>query len=408
MLSTWFPHPLSQGSKIRAYHLARALAERHEVALVSFIDAPIAPADLGHVERLCSRVYLVPRSPFARSRVRTALGWLSVQPSGVVGTYSPEMAQIVRRVAHDWRPERVVALTFVTAPYTLGVARVPKILDVDNYMTRLLYEEYQRARGVEHRLRRCLSWWKFRRYERHLLRQFDLCLAVAPRDRRAIAAVMEGTRGQAALVPNGVDPIHHRPGLATPEPNTLVFNGSLAYQANYDAVDFLLTDILPLVWAEMPDVRLRVTGAPAATPPAGLTGNDRVTLTGHLEDVRPVVAGSWASAVPLRVGGGTRLKILEAMALGTPVVSTAKGAEGLEVVDAEHLLLADTPRAFAEQTVRLLRQPQLRARLALRARRLVETEYDWAHIGRHFRRLVEDVGVPAQVAHNALRGEALE
>jgi glycosyltransferase involved in cell wall biosynthesis len=110
--------------------------------------------------------------------------------------------------------------------------------------------------------------------------------------------------------------------------------------------------------------------------------------------------------VPLRIGGGTRLKILEAMALGTPVVSTTKGAEGLRVVSGEHLLLADTSRSFAEQTVRLLRQPELRADLAMRARRLVEREYDWADIGQHFRDLVEELAGPPSVERHALSGGA--
>jgi glycosyltransferase involved in cell wall biosynthesis len=406
VLSTWFPHPPSQGGKIRAYQLVRALADRHDVALVSFTDTTIKPADLAHMERLCSRVELVARSPFARSRVRTVLGWLSAQPSGVVGGYSRHMAATVQTVARDWRPNRVVALTFVTAPYALDLPNVPKILDVDNYMTRLLYEEYRRARGTAGRLRRWLSWWKFRGYERDLLRQFDVCLSVAPRDHRAIAAAMAGSSGHAALVPNGVDPAHHRPGLATPEPNTLVFNGALSYRANYDAVDYFVTEVLPLVQREVPSVCLRITGAEAGTLPNGLAGNPRVVLTGHLEDIRPVVAGSWVCVVPLRIGGGTRLKILEAMALGTPVVSTTKGAEGLRVVSGEHLLLADTSRSFAEQTVRLLRQPELRADLAMRARRLVEREYDWADIGQHFRDLVEELAGPPSVERHALSGGA--
>ena len=122
---------------------------------------------------------------------------------------------------------------------------------------------------------------------------------------------------------------------------------------------------------------------------AGLALDDTVRLTGFVEDVRVPVAEAAVCVTPIRQGGGTRLKILEAMALGTPVVATAKGAEGLDVVDGEHLLLADDPEAFARRTVELLNGPDLRSRLSAAARRLVETRYEWQAIGAHFADLVE-------------------
>jgi len=133
-------------------------------------------------------------------------------------------------------------------------------------------------------------------------------------------------------------------------------------------------------------VRLFITGdhAGKSLPPAG-----NVTLTGYVDDVRPLVARAWASIVPLRIGGGTRLKILEAMALGTPVVATSKGAEGLEVRHGKHLLIADGPAAFADEVMRLLRDAELRAALAANGRRLVAERYDWATVMPGFLELVE-------------------
>jgi polysaccharide biosynthesis protein PslH len=113
-----------------------------------------------------------------------------------------------------------------------------------------------------------------------------------------------------------------------------------------------------------------------------------VQLTGYLADVRPTIAESWVSLVPLRQGGGTRLKILEAMALGTPVVSTSKGAEGLETNHGENILLADTAAEFAQRTIELLRSPELRARLVAGGRRLVESRYDWRVVGADLRQVV--------------------
>jgi glycosyltransferase involved in cell wall biosynthesis len=152
-----------------------------------------------------------------------------------------------------------------------------------------------------------------------------------------------------------------------------------------------LAEAFPRIARAVPDVALTVTGAHTGVDLASLPRPAGVRFTGHVPDVRPLVAQSWASVVPLRLGGGTRLKILESMALGTPVVSTTKGAEGLEVADGENILLADGPPAFADRVVELIRSPELRERIAAGGRRLVERAYDWHVVGRRLSNLVRDV-----------------
>jgi glycosyltransferase involved in cell wall biosynthesis len=174
-------------------------------------------------------------------------------------------------------------------------------------------------------------------------------------------------------------------------PNTLVFNGALTYSANYDAMRYFLSEIHPRIRREESAVSLTITGSTAGVDLSALPLDRSVHLSGQVEDVRPLVAGASVCVVPIRQGGGTRLKILEAMALGTPVVATAKAAEGLAVTPEEHILIADDPAGFTAQVLRLLRDPALRQRLARDARRLVEGTYDWPAIGRQFTQLVETV-----------------
>jgi len=181
------------------------------------------------------------------------------------------------------------------------------------------------------------------------------------------------------------------PGLAEPKADSLVFNGALTYYANADAMRFFAGEILPRIRAQRPSVMLRITGRSDGVDLTWLSADGSVALTGYLDDVRPVVAGSWACVVPLRIGGGTRLKILEAMALGTPVVATSKGAEGLDITPDQEVLIADEPAAFAAQTVCLLGDPELRQRLAANARLLVEERYGWQAIGSAFCQVVESV-----------------
>jgi len=390
ILSTWFPYPLSQGSKIRAYYLIKSLAERHDVALVSFEDMPLEPGSIKHMEQICRKVEVVRQNPFARSRKRAMLGWLSPKPSVVVTSYYPEMAARVQQLASDWEPECVIAFTFIAAPYALAVRSALRIVDIDYLMWPVLKQAHQQAQGPFGRLRSWLAYRKFQRYERWLYGQFDLGLVVSDGDRRAAVDLIGLPMSRVGVVPNGVDTSFHRPLSVEPKPNTLVYNGALTYTANYDAMDYFLREIFPIIRVQVPEAHLTITGATTNVPIAALPVNGHVTFSGYLKDIRPEVAGSWVCVVPLRLGGGTRLKILEAMALGIPVVSTSKGAEGLDIETGKHLLIGDTPSEFAAQTVRVLREPGLRKSLGAQAVQLVKDRYDWASIGRHLCELVEN------------------
>lgn len=388
-LSTWFPYPPNQGSKIRAYYLLKHLAQAHEVALVTFEDVALEPAWVEHIQQLCARLEIVQRKPFAASKRKTWLGWLSPLPSAVVAIHAPEMAERVRQVASSWKPDCVVALTFVTAPYALEAHGVPRVLDIDNFMARMLQEAIPMAANPLGRLRRWLAYRKFLAYERKLYPQFDLCLAVTESDRGQVLQQMPLQPAQVIVVPNGVDTQHNRLEALRPAPDSLIFNGAMTYNANYDAVAYFLTEIFPAIRRQRPQARLRVTGSTTGVDLASLPLDRQVELTGYLPDIRPAVAESWACVVPLRLGGGTRLKILEAMSLGTPVISTVKGAEGLDVEDGVHLLLAESPGEFAQQVLRVLGSAELRQTLSRNAARLVAEKYEWRRIGADFCQAVE-------------------
>jgi glycosyltransferase involved in cell wall biosynthesis len=383
-LSTWFPYPPNQGSKIRAYYLLKALAERHEVALLTFEDVDLDPAWVEHISEFCSRVEIVPRKPFAASKGRTWLGWLSPLPSSVVAIHSPEMADKVSQVARSWKPDVVVALTFVTAPYALRVPEALKVVDIDNFMARMLQEAIPTGASFLGRLRKWLAYRKFLRYESGLYPRFNLCLVVTEDDRRLVLRQMSIQPDQLIVTPNGVDTQYNHLDMVAPVPNTLIFNGALTYNANYDAMSYFLREIYQPIIHEVPDICLRITGSTKDVDLGGLPLDEHVELTGYLPDIRPAVAQSWACVVPLRMGGGTRLKILEAMSLGTPVISTVKGAEGLEVEDSTHLLLAETPGEFMEQVLKILHSAELRESLARNALRLVSESYEWSRIGADF------------------------
>ncbi len=389
-LSAWFPYPPDNGSKLRVYHLLRALGARHQVTLMSLAFDTADPGGVDDVPCFCARVQAIQRNPFKRGRVVTALRFFSMSP--VVVRPLPEMARAVHDVLDQNTFDLAIASTEVMASYALktppGTARV---LEEHNSMSRWIWERYQEQTSVLQRLRCWASWQKIRWYEDWLFRRFDLCTMVSEMDRRYSVEMLPGNRGSVEMVPNGVDCEHNRPGLVRPTPHTLIFNGALTYSANYDAMRYFLAEVYPCIQQQVPNVSLTITGSTVGVDLAGLRLDSSVRLSGYVGDVRLLVAGAWACVVPLRQGGGTRLKVLEAMALGTPVVSTSKAVEGLDVIPDEHVLVADEPAEFARQVLRLLGDADLRVRLAASGRHLMEEKYNWEQIGAHFADLCEAV-----------------
>ncbi|OQA20032.1 MAG: GDP-mannose-dependent alpha-(1-2)-phosphatidylinositol mannosyltransferase [Chloroflexi bacterium ADurb.Bin360] len=389
-LSTWFPYPPDNGSKIRVYHLLRALAQRHEVTLLSFAWNTAQPQAASELRSWFRDVQVMSLNPYEHNRASKLRTFFSLRP--VVSRPIAAMTEKAHAILANQSFDSVIASTEMMAAYAFQAPPgTVRILEEHNAMTRLMRERYDEQPRPLERLRCWLSWQKSRTYEARLFRRFDVITMVSEQDREACLSDLPGFHGRVAVIPNGVDCAHHRPGLAEVQPHTLIYNGALTYSANYDAMRYFLAEIYPRIQQELPDVSLSITGSTRGVDLSALPLDASVHLTGYVEDIRLPVAASAVCAVPLRQGGGTRLKILEAMALGTPVVATSKGAEGLAVVDGEHLLLADDPAAFAAATLRLLREPALRARLATNARRLVEERYDWSRIGAQFVELVENV-----------------
>ena len=390
--ATWFPFPPTFGAKSRAFHLLSELARKHEIALVSFADVPIEPAWLQEMQRLCVRVDVVPSKPFEQNRFKKALALFSPIPGFVASSYSHQMMALVKQVAVEWHPDCLLAWTFVTAPYILAARQLigkPALFDSDNLMTQMLHEQIASSTGLLQRLWRWLAWLKMKRYERSLFSKFDLNVLASPRDLERVSQEFGLSAKKFAVVPNGINLVRNHPGLAVPKMRQLVFNGSITYGANFDAVDYFLREVWPLVLAREPDMHLSVTGSTQDIDLSRFARSRNISFTGFIDDIRPVIAGSGAVVAPLRQGGGTRLKILEAMALGTPVISTSKGIEGLSAKDGVEVLIADNARDFADAIMNLSTNAELRTALATRARALVERYYDWSNIGQSLSSLLE-------------------
>jgi glycosyltransferase involved in cell wall biosynthesis len=266
----------------------------------------------------------------------------------------------------------------------------PKVLFTHNVEAMIWKRHYQVARNP---LWKALSWreWKtMERAERQYLKRADHVLAVSETDRDHFLNYLPPSK--LTIVPTGVDVEFFQPLRDQEEPDSLVFTGSMDWLPNEDGIFYFIEKVLPRIREQVPEVSLQVVGRkPSARLKQLAVGEKNVQVTGWVEDIRPYLARSAVCIVPLRIGGGTRLKIFEAMAMAKAVVSTTIGAEGLPVRHGESILLADDPEDFARQTVELLRDPERRNRIGTAAHKMVTEKYSWAQVADGFAQVLERV-----------------
>ena len=189
------------------------------------------------------------------------------------------------------------------------------------------------------------------------------------------------------IIPNGVDVAHYQPDFSAEAPAHLIYIGSMDWYPNEDAVSFFADEVLPQIHAEVPDVKFSIVGGNPSARVQKLAEKDGIVVTGRVPEIKPYFAEATVFVVPLRIGSGTRLKILEALAMGKAIVSTSVGAEGLDLKDGAEIFIADEPTVFAEAVTRLLKDPSLRRRIGESGRARVEQDYDWRSISEKLHQL---------------------
>jgi sugar transferase (PEP-CTERM/EpsH1 system associated) len=397
LLTPQLPYPPDKGATIRNFALIKGLAQRgHAVDLLSFIRSEEDQAWLPQLRPYVTRITtVVAPQRSSRTRVRTLL--TSTLPDMAWRLPSQEYADALRNLLRTGGYDIVQAESLEVAQYALqavqdrGDAARPLVffddLNAEYVLQKRAFEiDAQRLRTWPKALYSWLQWRRLRRYETRVCTSVDAVLAVSEADAHAIAALSEQISVQ--VVPNGVDcvffsvsarPAEYPDALKIKHLAAIVFTGTMNFRPNADAVIWFCQDILPLIKKDAYHVHLYIVGNAPTAAVRALAG-PAVTVTGYVSDIRPYIANSAVYVVPMRMGSGTKLKVMEAMAMHIPVVSTTMGAEGIDVTPDHHILLADTPQQFAHHVVSLLRNSDERQRLADNARRLVEEKYDWTTI----------------------------
>jgi len=391
------PYPLTAGMVIRQYHLLASYARVGRVRLVAFYRHQSELAAVDALKPLCASCHLVPADtmygeaeranrPRWRRRVEEAV---TLKPRGAQLEFSREMQRVVSEIAPDADILHVARLQMV--PYIAALTRKKSpaqrfVLDIDDIETvrkRRMLQSFL----IESQQRRALEYYDFCKlwlYQRRALRWFDRVFVCSARDREYVG------NGKAVVIPNGATV----PPAVLPDESdgrTLLYVGTRSYWPNVDGLLYFLRQIFPLIRLEVPHARLLIVGKDPPPDIAALHDGKTVCVEGNVPSVEKYYRQATVSIVPLRVGGGTRLKILEAFAVGRPVISTGVGSEGLDVVNGEHLLVGDDPVSFARSCITLLNDPSLRSSLVARGRDLVEQRYTWESVEGRVERMAHDL-----------------
>lgn len=380
VLANLIPEPPDSGARIRLHHLLRRVSERHEITLACHLwDPEIEGARVREAEAYCRRVVAreVLAPPLRRlvpaSVVRIARG----EPPEFALRWSESLAAAVGALAKEVDFDLVQVEEHFMVPY---LRRLPSSSTALRAVTLHNIGSVQSLRfariggGAVRPLWHLGNVPALRRWERRELPRFDRVIVVSEEDRRRLAGAVPGL--DPSVVPNGVDTDALRPLPEAEGPPSFLFVGDMNYGPCADGARYFARRVFPRIRREIGDARFWIVGRDPRPEVRSLEG-EGVRVTGGVPDVKPYYERCRALVVPLRAGGGTRIKILESMALGRPVVSTSIGAEGLELQDGLHYRRADGERALADSVLRVVRDPEGSRRMAARARRFVEERCDW-------------------------------
>ncbi len=385
--------PIDTGGKIRSYNLLRQLASRHQLTLLSYYPGEPDPAYDAEIGTHFPGAVALATGAGDDSTLGAALHYLArvprLAPYAVSKFMSPRVARLVRQWLNEQRFD-VAICDFLSASLNFPASSpTPRVLFQHNVETFLWERQARHEPSFVRRLVYKYEYLRMRRYEARTVGRFDHVIAVSQHDRDGMQGMTSADR--ITVVPTGVDVAKY--GANGPSPGTtneVIFLGSMDWEANVDGAEYFCREIWPRVTAVVPSARFMIVGRNPA-PRVKRLASTAVEVTGSVESVLPYLARAAVFVVPLRIGGGTRLKIFEGMAMGKATVSTTIGAEGLDVTNGEDLILADDPQAFAQAVIDLLLDGQKRQRFGAAAARLAR-RYDWSVVVRTFEHALEQAG----------------
>ena len=382
VLDEWFPWPLESGKKIRTYNLISRLAERHQISYIAYATIP---DDLEKLEVMKHHEISVHPVTDRRTKKWTALfyakvmlNFLSREPFSTDYHIQKEFIQKIKQVIDIDKPDLIHCEWTNLAPFLAYAQGIPNVISSHNVESDIWRRFGAHGSNIFKRILGRNQARKIERLERYWYPRANQCIAVSAEDQK----VIESYGAKVSLVDNGVDIQYYDScGQKYVTTNSIIFTASFDTFSNQDGAEYFVRDIYPRIQKKRPDVQLWLVGRePTALIRSFSSADTSIHVTGTVDDVRKYIARSILCVVPLRIGGGSRLKILEALAMKKAVVSTSVGAEGLNITHGKDILLADTPESFAECVIECIDDPVKRNSLGASGYSLVRDRYDWERL----------------------------
>ena len=381
-VTTRIPYPPWEGHQIRTYNLLKRVCEEHEVKLVSFVRSDEDPAHADHLRTICKSVDLIkiPADQGKSKLLSTILSGVVTKTPFVVRKYSaPEMEQKLKEVIEQDAPDLIHFDMLPLAQYLPLCGDIPTILNDHNVESLLVERRAEATSSIPQKVFFSNQAPKLEEFEKFATQNATEILACSQEDAEILSRMGNGKGIH--IIANGVDIEQFIPSDDVQvDHNKIIFVGGMGWFPNKDGMNFFIKEAMPLICEQNPDASLTVVGkSDGLDIPDQL--KDKVSATGFVDDFRPLVHEAAVYILPLRVGSGTRLKLLEAMAMGKAIVSTRIGAEGVVLEDGENILMADTPQEIADAVIKLMRNKHLRDRLGKAAHEQAKNLYDWRILG---------------------------
>ena len=379
-LYSYLPSP-TWGNRARSYYLLKSLARKYTISVLAMVNqAEVdAGAQTSALDGLVEQVQLLPRPTHRYKRLRQAMNLVLGKSDTCEYHTVPQLQATIDELLARDHYDAVVFDCSLTARPRLPQG-VKNLIVQHNIEYELLLRTYEHEKAW---LRKWYSWWEYHRvkpFELACCRRADAILVTSERERLLLKSLLP--RNVIEVVANGVDlEIWQPPDLQQEVAGRIIFTGSMDYYPNIDAVLSFAHTCWPLIREQVPHAHWQIVGRNPPPEVQQLAELPGITVTGSVPDTQPYFTEAAVAIVPLQIGSGTRLKILEALAMQKAVVSTSLGAEGLSVVHDKHLLIADDQQSFAQSVVELLQNTERRRTLGNAGRRLVEAEYSWERCG---------------------------
>ena len=368
-----FPFPPKRGGKIRPFNMIRHFSEQHEVTVASLVRSDDEALEGQGIAPHCAHFEMAQVSDNLQM-ARMVARLPTLVPSSMGYFYSPDLARRIRELLRTTRYDLIFVHCSSVAQYVADVRGIPKILDFGD-MDSQKWLEYAHYKPFPLSLGYWLEGSKMLRAEKRLATQFDLCTATTRAEWETLNGY--GVQVPTDWFPNGVDANFFTPDDTPYDPNTISFIGRMDYYPNQECMADFCAKTLPLLRAQRPNIKLVIVGADPSPAMRKLGELPGVTVTGSVPDVRPYVRASALMVAPLNIARGTQNKILEAMAMGVPVVTSTVAAGGVDAQSEAHFLVADTPAGYAQAILRILDNPAERQRLALAGRERMLSNHAW-------------------------------